>query len=64
MEVQSQDYKKTETEPDLNRSGPEIPRTVEDRNRGPVFGLQQFLKFEDREKTGLTGHNQSLQSKQ
>ena len=36
--------------------------TGKDRNRSPVFGLWQFLKSEDREKTGLTGLNQSLQS--
>jgi len=35
--------------------------TGKDRNRGPVFGLSGFLKFRDREKTGLTGLNQSLQ---
>jgi len=47
----------------MDRPGPEIPRTVKDRNRGPVFGLSGFWKFQDREKTGLTGLNQSLQSK-
>jgi len=62
LEVQSQDCKKTETKPDPDRPGPEIPRTVEDRNHGPVFGLTGFWKFQDREKTGLTGLNQSLQS--
>jgi len=35
--------------------------TDEDRNRGPVFGPSSFLKFKDREKTGLTGLNWSLQ---
>jgi len=28
-------------------SGPEIPRTGKDRNRGPVFGLSLFRNFED-----------------
>jgi len=38
-----------------------ILRTGKDRNRGPVFSPSQFLKFEDREKTGLISLNWSLQ---
>ena len=60
MEVQLQDCKKTGTEPDSNWSGPRIPRTGEDRNHSLVFGPSHFQKFEDQEKTGLTGLNQSL----
>jgi len=60
LEVQSQDWKKTETRLDQTALGPQILRTGKDRNRGPVLGLSGFLKFRDRGKTGLTGLNQSL----
>ena len=30
------------TGPDPDQSGPEIPKTVEDRNCSPVFGLSRF----------------------
>ena len=36
-------------------SGPEIPRTGKDRNRGPVFGLSLLGNFEDQLKPVLTG---------
>jgi len=39
LKVQSQDWKKTETGPDQDQSRPEILKTDQDRNRGPVFGL-------------------------
>jgi len=39
LKVQSQDWKKTETGPDQDRSRPEILKTDQDRNHGPVFGL-------------------------
>ena len=54
---------KKPTEPDPDCPGPEIPRTVKDRNRGLVFGPSGFWKFQDREKTGLTGLNQSFDPK-
>ena len=53
MEVQSQDWKKTETGLDHNQSGPENAKTDQDRNCGPVFGPSPFEIFEDRPKTGL-----------
>ena len=45
--------KKTTTRPDLNWSRPEISKTDEDRDRGPVYGPSQFKICEDRWKTGL-----------
>ena len=45
--------KKPTTGPDLNRSRPEISKTDEDRDRGPVYGPSQFKICEDRRKTGL-----------
>ena len=43
------------TRPDRDRSGPQIIKTDEDRNRGPVNGPLWIQKFQDRAKTGLTG---------
>jgi len=62
LKVQSQDWKKTETGPDQDRSRPEILKTDQDRNRGPVFGPSPFWKIKDRAKTGLSGLNRSLQT--
>ena len=49
----------TAKKPRLDRtwtgSGPEIPRTGKDRNRGPVFSLSLLRNFEDRLKPVLTG---------
>ena len=42
LEVQSQDQKKTVTRPDPDRSGPQIIKTNEDHNRGPVYGLSHI----------------------
>ena len=53
--------KKPRPDRDQTALGPQIVRTGKDRNRGPVFGPSQFLKFEDRKKTGLTSLNWSLQ---
>ena len=58
MKVQSQDWKKTETGPDQDRSRPEIHKTDQDHNRGPVFGPLPFSKIKDQAKTGLSGLNQ------
>jgi hypothetical protein len=59
LEVQSQDWKKTETGLDQDCPRLEIPKTIKDCNRGPVFSLSQFRKFKDRQKTSLTGLNWS-----
>jgi hypothetical protein len=40
-----------------DRSRPEILKTDQDRNRGPVFGPSPFSKIKDRAKTGLSGLN-------
>jgi len=63
LEVQSQDWKKTKTEPDPDCWRPEIPRTVKDCNHGLVFGLSWFQKFQDWQKTGWTSLNQSFYPK-
>jgi len=55
----------TAKRPRLNRTKTDqdrkFPGPTKDHNRGPVCGPSQFLKFKDREKTGPTGLNQSLQ---
>jgi len=50
LKVQLQDWKKTETGLDLNQSRPEIIKTNQDRNRGPVLGPSRFWKIKDRVK--------------
>ena len=47
LKVQLQDWKKTKTGPDPNRSRPEIIRTDQDCNRSPVFSLPALENYKD-----------------